>query len=331
MNGIDMHCDTLMAAHTLNLSDMSKANIYQLPSCSVDLERLHQGGMMAQFFAIFLLPPGAEKYLKLSAPIPDEEYIANCVQILRQSVDAHRDIVAMAGSAGEIRENWKQGKVSAVLTMEDGRAVDGKLENIKRFFDMGVRAMSLTWNAPNCFGYPNSSDPAAMAKGLTDFGKEAVAYMQELGMLVDVSHLSDGGFYDVAQICQKPFVATHSNSRALSPHQRNLTDDMLRVLGDKGGVAGINFGPEFLNADITAKRSTAALIAAHARHMADVGGIDCVALGTDFDGIQGDLEVDSPLKMTILEGALKAEGFTSREIDKIAHENVLRVLEAAMA
>ncbi len=208
--------------------------------------------------------------------------------------------------------------------------MDGKLENIKRFYDMGVRVLSLTWNAPNCFGFPNSTDPEIMSKGLTDFGKDAIIYMQELGMLVDVSHLSDGGFYDVANICKKPFVATHSNCRSLSPHQRNLTDDMLRVLGDAGGVTGINLGPEFLNADITCKDSTAALMAAHARHMANHGGVGCVALGSDFDGVEGSLQISDPTKMELLADALKAEGFTSSEIDQIAWGNAMRVLEEAV-
>lgn len=225
--------------------------------------------------------------------------------------------------------NFADGKLSAVFTIEDGRAVQGKMENIKRFYDMGVRAMTLTWNFENCFGAPNSKDPAIMNKGLTDFGKEAIVYMQELGMLVDVSHLSDGGFYDVANICKKPFVATHSNARALCPHQRNLKDDMIRLLGNAGGVTGLNFGPEFLNEDITCKDSTAKLMAKHARHIANLGGVDCVAVGSDFDGIEGNLEISSPAKMELLADALKAEGFTAAEVDKIANGNVLRVMDEA--
>lgn len=329
MHVIDMHCDTLMKACFQDVQNAWNANIYEMPDCSVDLKRLHESGAMAQFFAIFMPDPMAFEWLKIPV-ISDEKYISTCVRIFEQSTTVHADIVAAARNAADIRKNYGDGKVSAVLTMEDGRAVNGKMENLERFYDMGIRALSLTWNTPNCFGYPNSKDASIMSKGLTDFGKDAVVYMQELGILVDVSHLSDGGFYDVAKLCKKPFVATHSNVRALSPHQRNLTDDMLRILGDAGGVAGINFGPEFLNADTTCKDSTTAQIAAHARYMADCGGVDCVALGSDFDGIEGNLEVNSPLKMELLEASLKAEGFTSNEIDKIAHRNVLRVMEAAV-
>lgn len=328
MRTIDMHCDTLMLAYFRDHDKPADADIFETPG-SIDLDRLHRSGAMAQFFAAFL--PSKKMFERWGVPqISDDDYISFCKQILDNSVAKHSDIAALACTAEDIRKNYAAGKTSAVFTLEDGRAVDGKLENLKRFYDMGVRAISLTWNFENCFGYPNSTDPAIMNKGLTDFGKEAVAYMQQLGMLVDVSHLSDGGFYDVAKVCTKPFVATHSNARVVSPHPRNLTDDMLRTLGDAGGVAGINFCPQFLSADLTCKDSRAADMAANARHMADVGGMDCVAIGTDFDGFFGNLEVSDPTKMDILAQALKAQSFSDDQIDKIFSGNVLRVMDEAV-
>lgn len=322
MQTIDMHCDTLMLGVIQH-----KTDIMEMPG-SVDFKRMKEGGVMAQFFASFLVPEGMWSYVHMD-PMSDEDYIAACKKILDDSIAAHSDIVAHAYNGADIRKNFADGKLSAVFTIEDGRAVQGKMENIKKFYDMGVRAMTLTWNFENCFGAPNSKDPVIMNKGLTDFGKEAIVYMQELGMLVDVSHLSDGGFYDVANICKKPFVATHSNARALCPHQRNLKDDMIRLLGNAGGVTGLNFGPEFLNEDITCKDSTAKLMAKHARHIANLGGVECVGVGSDFDGIEGNLEISSPAKMELLADALKAEGFTAAEVDKIANGNVLRVMDEA--
>ena len=322
MKFIDMHCDSLM---TLLFRD--KENTDQVTS--VDFKRMKEGDQLAQFFAVFL--PPHEVYKMFGAEdMPDEEYIATLRKYLLDNVAKHEEIIKMAYNADDIERNLSQGLISAVLTMEDGRAVDGKLENVKRFYDMGFRALSLTWNMHNCFGAPNSKDPAIMKEGLTPFGKEAVAYMQELGMLVDVSHLSEGGFYDVADICKKPFVATHSNSITLSPHQRNLTDDQIRVLGKAGGVTGINFGPEFLNADVECKDSTAALMAKHARHIADIGGVDCVGLGSDFDGIMGNLEISDCSKVQLLADSLKAEGFNMDEIEKIFHKNVLRAIKESM-
>ena len=216
--------------------------------------------------------------------------------------------------------------MSAVLTMEDGRAVQGKLENLKRYYDMGFRALSLTWNYHNCFGAPNSKDPAVMAQGLTDFGKEAVEYMQELGIAIDVSHLSRGGFWDVAKICKKPFIATHSNAYELSPHQRNLKDEQIKALAAAGGVTGLNFCPQFLQPDTVSNVSTAELLAKHARHIADVGGVDVVGIGSDFDGIEGKLEISDASKMQMLADALLKEKFTYDEIEKIFYKNVLRAL-----
>jgi len=210
--------------------------------------------------------------------------------------------------------------------MEDGEAIHGNMDNLDRFYDLGIRALSLTWNGENCIGAPNSKDSETMAKGLTDFGKEVVYHMQEIGMLIDVSHLSDGGFWDVVKLAKKPFAATHSNCRALCSHQRNMSDEMIRALSDKGGVMGINFGPEFLNAEEGNIHSTVERMVTMAQHEKKVGGIDVIGIGTDFDGIEGKLEISSPDKMDLLITELSQGGFTEDEIDKITHKNVLRVL-----
>ena len=326
MQFIDMHCDSLMA---LLFRDPEVSNLYDSKVTSVDFKRMRESGQLAQFFAMFL--PPEEGYAMVGMdPIPDETYIASCRDRLLRNVAEHSDLIAMAHNGREVEANRKAGKMSAILTIEDGRSVSGQMENLERYYSMDVRAITLTWNKENCFGFPNSRNAALMQKGLTPFGKEAVAYMQELGILVDVSHLSDGGFYDVADICRNPFAATHSNCRALCPHPRNLTDDMIRVLANAGGIAGINFGPEFLNADVNDRNSTAQCMALHARHMADVGGIECVALGSDLDGIDGNLEIYDGTQMEKLERALSRQGFSESEIEKIFFGNVLRVMKDAM-
>ena len=322
-----MHCDTLGA---VLLQDPERRDLYHCPAAMLDLARMRQAGQTAQFFAVFLPPAGT--FAEYGIPdMSDEEYIETLRQILLQNVQRHGDILAMAYNADDVYRNRAAGRMSAILTMEDGRAVQGKLENLERFYRQGFRAIALTWNGANCFGAPNSADPAVMAAGLTPFGKEAVAYMQELGMLVDVSHLSEGGFYDVAAVCKKPFIASHSNSRgALCAHQRGLTDDQVRTLANAGGVTGLNFCPYFLHPDGTGNTSTAALIARHARHLADVGGVECVGLGSDFDGITGELEIGDSTKVPLLADALQKEGFTAADIEKIFYQNVLRVLRDAM-
>lgn len=316
MKYIDLHCDTLMQAALSQRKDIAT-----MEKAMVDLDRLEKGGCMAQFFAIFM-PPMAYR-AKYGSALPDDEtYIRLLHGILMNTIQRCPDRLALAKSTGDLAANT--GKISAFLTLEDGRAVDGKLENLDRFFDLGVRLISLTWNEANCLGAPNSADPAVMAQGLTPFGRDAVRRMNELGMIVDVSHLSDGGFWDVAELSDRPFAASHSNCRSLCAHPRNLTDEMIRALADRGGVAGLNFNPPFLEEGGT--HSAVQRIADHARHLADVGGLCCVALGTDFDGIRGTFDVGSPDKMDLLFTALKKVGFTQDQVEQIAWGNAQRLI-----
>lgn len=312
---LDLHCDTLELGYL-----QKKEDIYDLPECMLDIRRMKEAGMFGQFFAMFF-PPASREWMP-----EDEVYYQALKTLFYNSLKKHEDCISFAGNGAEAEQNRKEGKLSAFLTMEDGRHVQGKLENIERFYQDGVRLITLTWNYENCFGAPNSRERSMMEKGLTAFGKEAVEYMNELGMLVDVSHLSDGGFYDVLERSKKPFVASHSNARALSPHPRNLTDDMIRKLAQKGGIAGINFYGAFLNEDTSLDTSTLDALVSHITYMSNIGGEDFVALGTDFDGISGEVEIHNPLLMQRLFDRLSKEGFSQMQIEKLAYRNVLRVL-----
>ncbi len=320
---IDLHCDTLMLAWLKKQNDA-----FEIGSSMADVRKLAAGGCRAQLFAIFL-PPG-ESLKKHDASLSDEAYIGALHGIFENTVSKHGDVLAKALNAAEIEKNASEGKLSAILSMEDCRAVEGNFENIKRFYDMGVRVMGLTWNLPNCFGVSNSPDPAVMNAGLTDFGKEAVPYMQSLGMIPDVSHLSDGGFWDVARFSTKPFIASHSNCRALNPHPRSLTDEMIRALADRGGVMGVNFYGAFLGKDTESTLSTVDGIAAQLRHRINVGGIECAAIGTDFDGIDGELEIPDASAMPRLFDELAKRGFTAYELEHIAYKNAERVFREVM-
>lgn len=323
---IDMHCDSLM---TLFYEDPVHADLYDSRVTAVDFKRMRQAGFLAQFFAIFVIPRDRYEMHHIE-PVSDGVYIETLHQYFENNLKKHEEIIAKAGNYQDILRNEAANRMSAVLTLEDGRTVNGDMRMLENYYHMGVRAINLTWNEVNCFGAPNSRNPKLMQQGLTAFGKEAVEYMQELGMLVDVSHLSDGGFFDVASICRRPFIASHSNARTLSPHPRNLTDEMIRILGETGSVAGLNFGPEFLNKDITCIDSTVELVVNHARHISNIGGIDCLGIGTDFDGIEGNLEIRDCSMLELVERGLSKGGFTGAEIDKICYGNVLRVIKEAM-
>ena len=330
----DMHCDTLLYGVGKGLND-----IYEMPEAMLDIKRLKQADVLCQFLAVFfpprpdmLTPEQRARRLQAGRPeMPaDEELFSKAVKLMQDSMAAHKDIIRQAYNYDDVMKNKGQGLISGVLTIEDGRIVNGSFDRLEQLAKTGVRAIALTWNFENCFGAPNSRDPKIMSKGLTAFGKEAIEAMNELGILVDVSHLSDGGFYDVAKISKKPFVATHSDCRALAAHPRNLTDEMIRILAEKGGVSGINFAPAFLDDTPGNEESRISDMVRHVKHFIEVGGEDCVGIGTDFDGIGGHLEVGEPRQLALLFDALEKAGITPRQIDKIASGNVLRVMKEVM-
>jgi len=321
MSYIDMHCDTLMQ-YVVN----SEKNSLYKNDLQVDFIKLKAGKALAQFFAIFMVGEEVYKYKNIKQ-ITDEEYFDRLYQGFLNEINNHADIINFARNATDYSNNKSQGIISAFLTIEDGKIVDGDIENIIKLYDKGVRLISLTWNYENCFGFPNSRDSITMNKGLKKFGIEAIEKMNDLGIVVDVSHLSDGGFWDVVKYSKNPFVASHSNCRKITNHTRNLTDEMIRALAVHGGVAGINFGPDFLaNATSEQNVSTVESMIEHIQHFINVGGIDCVGIGSDFDGVGGQLEISNASKMPILIERMETSGFLPSQIDQIMYKNIERII-----
>ncbi len=233
---IDMHCDTLTA-----LMDGRSEGDLMRNRLSVDLARMKNNGGAIEFFACFVClgrfkdhnPDEAWDYVMRTLDYYEEnrkKYPNDCLKVER-----------LRTWTGVLFGN--RSRSGTLLTVEEGGVLNGSMERLHVLFDRGVRLITLTWNYDNCLGHPNHRDSEKNSLGLTPFGFEAVEEMERLGMIVDVSHLSDGGFYDVAKRARKPFVASHSNARALCPHPRNLTDDMIRALAQKGRRGG----PEFLS------------------------------------------------------------------------------------
>ena len=317
MRNIDLHCDTILFCFEGNQS------LRQFRG-HINLEKLISGGCLAQCFALFI-PTYETAVQYLHREYDPWELYGMLLDCYRRNLADSADYLWPALSADQVRENREKGFLSSILTVEDGVEIDGKLSRFDRVYDDGVRMMTLTWNYENCMGYPNSSDPNEHARGLKPFGVEAVGKMNELGMIIDVSHLSEGGFYDVAAHSKKPFVASHSCCRALRDHPRNLTDDQLRVLADAGGVVGINFYDQFLGGrdGYTAVDD----IVRHILHVRDMAGVDAIAFGSDFDGIESELEFGDYAGFPQILRALEKH-FTEDEIDKISSENFLRVFSA---
>ncbi len=319
MKIIDMHCDTLLECYTKKIPLRDGA-------AQINLEKLQKGGSLAQCFAIFVVSnsAAARNGVKLSP----YEFYKEMVALFKREMGINADMIAQALCAQDILSNEAGKKLSAILTVEDAVPLDGKIERVDEFFSDGVRMMSLTWNYENSIGYPNSMDPQLHAKGLKPFGFEVVSRMNELGMMIDVSHLTEGGFDDVCRISKKPFLASHSCARSIGCHQRNLTDRQLKLLGEKGGIVGINFCAQFL--EDHGKISSAENIVKHLVYMKNKAGIDALAWGSDFDGIdESVLEYEDYAGFPyILNEASKY--FTDDELDKINHENFLRVFKDNM-
>lgn len=330
---IDMHCDTVSELQRRG----DRENIFENHLC-VDMEGMERAKTMVQFFACFVngreyeekRPDRGSGSGRISTYSWDRAYTA----VLDMTERIHKeenDRLRLARSYEEIQENSRQNVISAVTTVEEGGVLNGNPGRLTELYEKGIRLMTLTWNYENCLGYPNSRDASVMGRGLKKFGLETIEQMNGLGMLVDVSHLSDGGFWDCIRHSSAPVVASHSNVRALCDCPRNLTDEMLKALGEKGGAAGLNFYPAFLRkeeASVTVRD-----IARHAFHMIRAAGEDVPAIGTDFDGFEAKAVKgypSGPGDMEQVWEAMKKEGITERQIDKIACGNALRVLNEVL-
>lgn len=285
---------------------------------------MRKAGTLAQFFACFTC---VEEYKDQGGFDACYDRVLEMIALFEKQMNLFQEDIAQARTYEEIMENKKQEKISAVLTVEEGGVLNGEMERLDFLYQKGVRLITLMWNYENCLGYPNSRDQNVMQKGLTSFGADVVRRMGELGMIVDVSHASDGSFYDVLGNARGPVVASHSNCRALCSHPRNLTDEMIRDLANAGGVAGLNFYGAFLG---TKDASLLEEMTAHVQHMVRVGGSDFPAIGTDFDGFDGMKHLDIPdaSHMEKLWDALKKSGLSERQLDKIWSENVLRIFRS---
>ncbi len=336
---IDMHCDTI--SRILECRQTGKNVGLRENGLHIDLLRLREKGYLLQNFALFVfLGSGEDPWEQLQA----------LYGVYQEEMERNKDLIKPVYCYADIEKNRREGKISSLLTVEEGAVCKGETAKLTRLYEMGVRMMTLTWNFPNEIGYPNLdremgqkiraagknvTDEQVKAyfntpnekNGLTETGKQFVAEMERLGMIPDVSHLSDAGFWDVYRCTKNPFVASHSNARAVCPHVRNLTDRMIRALAERGGVTGLNFCADFLVQKPVGTKNpgTIADIVAHAKHIYQVGGIEVLGLGSDFDGIDTHEELQGAQGMDLLADALVKGGFTPAQVDKIFFENVLRV------
>jgi membrane dipeptidase len=305
---VDAHCDTI----TRIMNEGKK--LYQ-NDCHIDIKRLKEYGSYVQFFAAFIdteyLPFGG---LRRAVQIIDEFY---------NQIEKYNEDIMICCSYNDICSSMAKGKIAAVLSIEGGEALQGDLSAVRIFYRLGVRSICLTWNYRNEIADGIRDDISG--GGLTSFGRNLVEEMNSLGMMIDLSHISEKGFWDVIELSSAPIIVSHSNSRSLCDNKRNLTDSQIKAVANNGGVIGVNFYPIFLNGT---KDASIIDIINHIDHIAGLVGTDNIGIGSDFDGIDC-----TPNGLAGVEGMqnlineLLKLNYSEVEVEKIAGQNFLRVLK----
>lgn len=310
----------------------------------IDLPRAIEGGLGGGLFACFApdRPPedgsdadhGGTPPLDAQAILPDLDYAQRCMMsemagLFRLEAEAAGRLKVVR-TAGELEACLQRGILAAVLHFEGAEGIDPDLDALHVLYQAGLRSVGIVWSRPNAFGYgvpfefPGAPDTGP---GLTEAGKALVRECNRLGILVDVSHLNEQGFWDVAAISDAPLVATHSNAHALCASTRNLTDRQLDAIGGSGGLVGVNFHVAFLRADGQDDADTPiADIVRHVDYIAERIGVEHVGLGSDFDGATMPRELGDAAGLPRLVDALRQRGYSQEDLAAICHGNWVRVL-----
>ena len=361
---IDTHADTVQRIIDENF-DISRRHA----DGHLDVPRMKDGGLNAQFFSIWVEP----EYYGTGGPTAvaraDKQIAA-----VRALPEIYPETWILATTADAVRRAAAEGKLAALMGLEGGYALDEKLANVQKYYDLGVRYLSPAWSVSVSWA-GSSNDAAGQTRGLNDFGVQVIQEMNRLGMMVDVSHVSDKTFWDIIRVATRPVLASHSNVRALAQHPRNLTGDMIKAIADSGGVICVVFYPAFLDdawahakheldaeiaplveAAIAATDGsplqiylaterlrgplyaaripplTVARVVDHIDYIVRLTGVDHVGVGSDFDGIPATPnDLASVADLPNLTAELLRRGYAATDIEKILGGNVLRVLDANRA
>lgn len=336
----DGHNDVLLRLYLKKTDDPVKDFIAGDGEGHLDLPRIIKGHMGGGMFAIFVPygddnPASDDELNPPPAPqVPQREALHKTLEmaaLLLRFERASNGRFKICRSATEIRDCLSRGIVAAVMHIEGAEAISENLMEIEVLHAAGLRSLGPVWSRPNIFGhgvpfrFPSSPDTGP---GLSDAGKSLVRLCNERRILVDLSHLNEKGFWDVAKISTAPLVATHSNAHALCASSRNLTDAQIKQIGETKGLIGLNFANGFLRRDGGWRADTPVeTMVEHLDHLIALAGEDCVGLGSDFDGARIPQAIGTVEGLPNLQAAMQARGYSAALMRKICHENWLRVLE----
>lgn len=342
--GIDTHNDM----PSKMIDDGYNADVRHTPGFEknqgeTDLPRLVESGITGVFMSAYIDP---EKWT-FRSPDRSWEQVQVYLDTIHAFVNRHPDHLTFATTAAEIRDAKRTGKVAVLIGVEGGHAIENSIENLRELHRRGVRYMTLTWNNGNEWAGANAGLNGTSTGGLTDRGREIVREMNRLGILVDISHVSDSTFFDAVATSSYPVIASHSSARALNRHRRNLSDEQLRAVARNGGVVNVNFYSAFIDSSFL-KRSEAlagndaairalprpplSVLLDHFEHIIRVAGIDHVGLGSDFDGVGGLLPqgMDDVTRLPLIAQGLLDRGYSEADVKKVLGGNMLRVMEQAI-
>lgn len=315
---LDSHCDTpwQIVKHGVDFFEDNN------DGTQVDFPKLKAGGVDGSFFAI---------YTSNSLSVEESKELADkMLSVVDDILKRGYGKLALATTSDEAYANQSKGLFSVFIGMENGLPIGKSLDALREYYARGVRYMTLT-HASNNDICDSCATETKKWHGLSGFGREVVAEMNRLGMLIDVAHISDESFWDVLKYSVKPVVSTHSCCRALADRPRNMTDEMIKAMADKGGVIQINFYPYFLDGsynDGDEVRPSYKKIVDHIDHVVSIAGVDHVGIGSDFDGIDytpEGMDTVADLPKVLLE--LKARGYSDSDVEKISGGNFLRVFD----
>jgi membrane dipeptidase len=319
---VDTHCDTLkcmLPAFTRPRdsmwADRSSVGMGQRSSLGhIDIPRLVEGGVTCQVFAISGERSRTPSHSLRTALEMVDRFYREC--------DANREAMVPVTTSGEILEAKKAGRVAAMLSIEGSDVLEGSVEVLRVYHRLGVRMVGLVHSIRN-----ELADGVADRRtggGLSELGVQAVEELNRLGMIIDVSHLNDEGFWDVMELTKAPVIASHSNCRAVCDHPRNMTDDMIRALAEKGGVMGMNFAPAFVHP----VKATLEGVVDHIDHVVELVGPGHVGLGSDFDGIPSTpVGLEDTTRMPGITAELVKRGYSEEDVRKILGGNHLRLIK----
>lgn len=338
----DGHNDTLLKLVTMRGSDQEVRFFEKNAMGHIDLPRAQEGGFAGGLFAMFVPSNIHQDFTKKFDPsdkknyaeIPHDEALGFTMKMVAEAYRierASKGQIKICKSAAEIRDCIAKGVMAISLHIEGAEAIDAELDSLEALYAAGLRSIGPVWSRNNIFAegvpmnFPASPD---IGNGLTDAGKALVRACNDMGVVVDLSHLNEKGFWDVAALSSAPLVASHSNAHAICASSRNLTDKQLDAIAESKGLVGINFHVAFLNEDGSYNPKTPLdVIIRHATHLIEKLGEDGVALGSDYDGCLTPEDVRDASKLPRLVEAFRAAGFGEELIRKICFENWLSVLE----